>query len=245
MRKFTLTKTVSTHSRPKAAGSSSLFAKASSDCFNTQPPEGGWHCCNSKNRADIRFQHTAARRRLGSGEAAAHQFGMFQHTAARRRLAGHCCYPHPHNLFQHTAARRRLGLKTRMFAGCRSFNTQPPEGGWFGLFNFARALMSFNTQPPEGGWLRSKIAMIWAISFNTQPPEGGWEVVRPYAVAFLVSTHSRPKAAGLPKTVVNDVQTVSTHSRPKAAGPDAAELSAFGFVSTHSRPKAAGFFISV
>ncbi len=33
--------------------------------------------------------------------------------------------------------------------------------------------------------------------FNSQPPEGGWEVNRTVMAAMLVSTHSRPKAAGL------------------------------------------------
>ena len=35
--------TVSTHSRPKAAGYSVCRLKRSAICFNTQPPEGGWH----------------------------------------------------------------------------------------------------------------------------------------------------------------------------------------------------------
>ena len=34
--------TVSTHSRPKAAGSYCLRLHGHSLCFNTQPPEGGW-----------------------------------------------------------------------------------------------------------------------------------------------------------------------------------------------------------
>ena len=32
--------------------------------------------------------------------------------------------------------------------------------------------------------------------FNTQPPEGGWLVARIVLVDGIVSTHSRPKAAG-------------------------------------------------
>ena len=34
----------------------------------------------------------------------------------------------------------------------RSFNTQPPEGGWYPVDPPRIALMCFNTQPPEGGW---------------------------------------------------------------------------------------------
>ena len=59
-------------------------------------------------------------------------------------------------------------------------------------------------------------------------------------VRELVSTHSRPKAAG--KQVSNaEVSTnVSTHSRPKAAGYGTYSENPMFAVSTHSRPKAAG-----
>ena len=77
----------------------------------------------------------------------------FQHTAARRRLVLQLYYDTLGIKFQHTAARRRLGLiKTELYIPPIGFNTQPPEGGWkggyFSLFDHAR----FNTQPPEGGW---------------------------------------------------------------------------------------------
>ena len=56
-----------------------------------------------------------------------------------------------------------------------------------------------------------------------------------------VSTHSRPKAAGI--TLITGVpgSGVSTHSRPKAAGKLFGLLSETLPVSTHSRPKAAGY----
>ena len=76
--------------------------------------------------------------------------------------------------------------------------------------------------------------------FNTQPPEGGWSEQDSGGLLRLVSTHSRPKAAGAASILVLPCSIVSTHSRPKAAG----VLAVFAFspspVSTHSRPKAAG-----
>ena len=76
------------------------------------------------------------------------------------------------------------------------FNTQPPEGGWFGGSSDRAQFFSFNTQPPEGGWVVAALAHfinIWfqhtaarrrlvtvffrssdGTCFNTQPPEGGW-----------------------------------------------------------------------
>ena len=56
-----------------------------------------------------------------------------------------------------------------------------------------------------------------------------------------VSTHSRPKAAGLDVANNTRASLVSTHSRPKAAGAVIGLIAQFGDVSTHSRPKAAGW----
>ena len=78
--------------------------------------------------------------------------------------------------FQHTAARRRL-------ARCPVLAPSP--------------MRCFNTQPPEGGWGVAAIGAIRAYCFNTQPPEGGWCFDARLFTRFEVSTHSRPKAAGI------------------------------------------------
>ena len=100
--------------------------------FNTQPPEGGWQRCPGNDYSQRVSTHSRPKA-AGSDSAGFGQHTRFQHTAARRRLgdAGHHC--------------RRL---------CKSFNTQPPEGGW---------------------------------GLEVSDSEGR-----------LVSTHSRPKAAGCP-----------------------------------------------
>ena len=79
------------------------------------------------------------------------------------------------------------------------FNTQPPEGGWKQETSCLKASNCFNTQPPEGGWRRRDSSDSKTCCFNTQPPEGGWAPRRDTAAGALVSTHSRPKAAGLAK----------------------------------------------
>ena len=57
-------------------------------CFNTQPhPEGGWSQVHVAQTLVFKFQHTAARRRLGLQVLDADKFYKFKHTAARRRLA--------------------------------------------------------------------------------------------------------------------------------------------------------------
>ncbi len=55
-------------------------------------------------------------------------------------------------------------------------------------------------------------------SFNTQPPEGGWTACVIPDDIYSVSTHSRPKAAGVCGWKGQFARFVSTHSRPKAAG---------------------------
>ena len=105
---------VSTHSRPKAAGAPHF-----------------------RSRGLCKFQHTAARRRLGDKDNQEYQHSRFQHTAARRRLrwdadGREVWHVSTHSrpkaagkpiaslteliAFQHTAARRRLfHLSCRVF----------------------------------------------------------------------------------------------------------------------------------
>ena len=120
----------------------------------------------------------------------------------------------------------------------------------------------FNTQPPEGGWKFPVVSLSCTLSFNTQPPEDGWNghVYRQFEKVG-VSTHSRPKTAGLLlerfscgrmfqhtaarrrlviDTMSNGGDLVSTHSRLKAAGCCVRRIVTPPSVSTHSRLKAAG-----
>ena len=121
------------------------------------------------------FQHTAARRRLAAGERAEEQ-GEDVSTHSRPKAAGPSSLTRSTSwTFQHTAARRRLARHRDTNGLDRRFNTQPPEGGWKRLTQDALGRTGFNTQPPEGGW----------VDFR-----------RLFALLGVVSTHSRPKAAG-------------------------------------------------
>ena len=64
--------------------------------------------------------------------------------------------------------------------------------------------------------------------------------MRVWVLLLMVSTHSRPKAAGSTLESEGYKYDVSTHSRPKAAGSSVVRALSLGGVSTHSRPKAAG-----
>ncbi len=168
-------KPVSTHSRPKAAGPDDRPLALAHLGFNTQPPEGGWP----------------------SGDSTISGKRLFQHTAARRRLE---------NLGQAVA-----------LSAC--FNTQPPEGGWVPRRRAQSSMPCFNTQPPEGGWQSLATLSSRNDGFNTQPPEGGWGGSEKEAVSVFVFQHTAARRR-LGSLVLHHSldSVVSTHSRPKAAG---------------------------
>ena len=145
-------KAVSTHSRPKAAGGIPCGRGIFDGRFNTQPPEGGWARMRDRKFCDVRFQHTAARRRLVYSTNIVPVKTCFNTQPpeggwARVRDRKFCDVR-----FQHTAARRRLARgQSPGFQIC-CFNTQPPEGGWDFISQRSSVCRSFNTQPPEGGW---------------------------------------------------------------------------------------------
>ena len=125
-------------------------------------------------------------------------------------------------------------------------------------------LKCFNTQPPEGGWVSGEDAPFAKSMFqHTAARRRLGQTMKRRSWLTIVSTHSRPKAAGRAMLAKPAADKVSTHSRPKAAGLDrcarcylyawfqhtaarrrlASESKYFvpsGIVSTHSRPKAAG-----
>ena len=146
---------VSTHSRLKAAGSPYPTAKHCLMRFNTQPPEGGWTGIACRCRPDFWFQHTAARRRLAS-----------------------------------------VNLN-RSVPPQVSTHSRPKAAGCLVVFDSVH-FRSFNTQPPEGGWGPARIEYRTSHCFNTQSPEGGWGSGILLCFCSDVSTHSRPKAAGPP-----------------------------------------------
>ena len=149
---------VSTHSRPKAAGSLHLHPQL--------PPLVSTH---SRPKAAGKRRRKPGRRKL------------FQHTAARRRLARtNPRHPADHLVSTHSrpkAAGPSHAAKPTLPHG---FNTQPPEGGWFSLtFLFSQLIVSTHSRPKAAGSIGLPCA-VHGKSFNTQPPEGGWRCVAPH-----------------------------------------------------------------
>ena len=148
----------------------------------------------------------------------------------------------------------------------RCFNSQPPEGGWFGLLGLhlrspivsthsrpkaaghppnppsQRPSVSTHSRPKAAGCIEATSSPP-TKSFNSQPPEGGWAFCMSIeSGAMRVSTHSRPKAAGQASAKLTELKKVSTHSRPKAAGCGIAPISA-GIPRFNSQPPEGGWRI--
>ena len=170
----------------------------------------------------VEFQHTAARRRLG-------QYRRVQRVCFRVS----------------THSRPKAAGTMDGYAACEgdvSTHSRPKAAGRY-LENQRQKRNGFNTQPPEGGWTTTRQSLLASnkfqhtaarrrldqqlpadrrdYGFNTQPPEGGWRQQLLLENSPAVSTHSRPKAAGLADNAATVIVGVSTHSRPKAAGPTA------------------------
>ena len=165
-----------------------------------------------------RFQHTAARRRLGTYSHGTHPHQEFQHTAARRRLAEKQEAYWRAFEFQHTAARRRLGSKF----WCRNcplcFNTQPPEGGWKGDFHSSQpSKVSTHSRPKAAGYQHKYIASPEAVSTHSRPKAAGTS--RELKEPFIMFQHTAARRRLVELFCRNiELKRVSTHSRPKAAG---------------------------
>ena len=104
-----------------------------------------------------------------------------------------------------------------------------------------RPFLRFNTQPPEGGWLDvfAGLFLIWVVSTLSRPKAAGGQYLTG-AFPVFVSTLSRPKAAGLSQRG-GRIQSPFQHSAARRRlvyilfAPYI-----FSSVSTLSRPKAAG-----
>ena len=166
---------VSTHSRPKAAGSTKNTGTPSLLCFNTQPPEGGWARSIVARSSDFGFNTQPPEGGWAWEKLDKHKLDMVS-THSRPKAAGPASAysPNRHCGFQHTAARRRLVYVPSAFLRSLTFQHTAARRR---LGGYGFRLTTF-------------------YGFNTQPPEGGWQYASNQSDCEDVSTHSRPKAAG-------------------------------------------------
>ena len=98
--------------------------------FNSQPPEGGW--CISVQAFLVAHGFNSQPPEGGWTQSTEHSDTYFVSTHSRPKAAGKNAYV-------------TTGRTIR-------FNSQPPEGGW-AVFSDGLSLGEcFNSQPPEGGW---------------------------------------------------------------------------------------------
>ena len=126
---------------------------------------------------DKKFQHTAARRRLGQLLPVNFFFCCFNTQPPEGGWANCRAVVDALKAFQHTAARRRLDntlLLVNIYLVV-STHSRPKAAGPCRA-HLPKIAPCFNTQPPEGGWEVPARDEISLRRFNTQPPEGGWRI---------------------------------------------------------------------
>ena len=126
---------VSTHSRPKAAGYIAINRLTHQKGFNTQPPEGGWPS-EIRQQSNVFFVSTHSRpKAAGSQAKSTYIISLFQHTAARRRLGSISDLTSTLTDVSTHSRPKAAGISATSVSRWQSrFNTQPPEGGWSNSF---------------------------------------------------------------------------------------------------------------
>ena len=103
--------------------------------------------------------------------------------------------------------------------------------------------LCLNTQPPEGGWLIAKLTPTNLAQFQHTAARRRLGCNSRYVQrSRIVSTHSRPKAAGVLGGIQGNSLWVSTHSRPKAAGYSKIKIF-FRQLSFNTQPPEGGWVI--
>ena len=183
---------------PEGGWAPDCNARSSSDGFNTQPPEGGWGPACGCWRGFFRFNTQPP------------EGGWHRHTTCAVGRQGFNTQPpeggwEPASFgkiidrqFQHTAARRRLvAVGTCVDTTGNGFNTQPPEGGWLRVSQMPKRLSRFQHTAARRRLGFFCLDFFFDHSFQHTAARRRLEVklFKSHSVV-MVSTHSRPKAAG-------------------------------------------------
>ncbi len=145
--------TVSTHSRPKAAGTGKLrFAVTAAVSTHSRPKAAG---VGGMQKIQSKAVSTHSRPKAAGFSLPVLVLLVSVSTHSRPKAAG----------FE----RGSCG------AGGIGFNTQPPEGGWAAWLCLSCKTCRFNTQPPEGGWGRGGCRPPFdvCVSTHSRPKAAG------------------------------------------------------------------------
>ena len=165
------------------------------------------------------FQLTAARRRLEVRMLCCGRLIWFQLTAARRRLAALATATMQESMVSTHSRPKAAGcIEATSSPPTKSFNSQPPEGGWAFCMSIESGAMRVSThsRPKAAGQASAKLTELKKVSthsrpkaagcgiapisagiprFNSQPPEGGWRICQGIG-AETGSFNSQPPEGG-------------------------------------------------
>ena len=169
-------RSVSTHSRPKAAGRTVIRLLPLGGGFNTQPPEGGWVGRNQHIRGRCGF-NTQPPEGGWINSSSPRFFPEKVSTHSRPKAAG-----------------RESGTSVK---GRSSFNTQPPEGGWLMVLTVNCIYAWFQHTAARRRLENVLISAGTDSGFQHTAARRRLGLISGQNCTFNpVSTHSRPKAAG-------------------------------------------------
>ena len=145
---------------------------------------------------------------------------LFQHAAARRRLAGQLSgTPTSASGFNTQPPEGGWTVTFDSFAQSDVSTRSRPKAAGCGQNKECSLYWRFNTQPPEGGWMRSKQRVQPILAF--QHAAARRRLVKsgkPKAERRAFQHAAARRRLGWAKVVADNQALVSTRSRPKAAG---------------------------
>ena len=168
---------VSTHSRPKAAGTQCRQSVCAYRCFNTQPPEGGWGRCG--------LEH-----------------GVFKvSTHSRPKAAGICANTSTPSTRSFNTQPPEGGWFLLLFFTLYlkvSTHSRPKAAGLRPWCAIGPIAVSTHSRPKAAG-TDHRPSTTGISSFNTQPPEGGWDSLdyRDHTIYWFQHTAARRRLVNL------------------------------------------------
>ena len=230
---------VSTHSRPKAAEIAfNLELKYGSVSTHSRPKAAGYAMYQGAEESRV-FQHTAARRRLPKRTTALHPRLGFNTQPPEGGCPWFKLAMHDDGMFQHTAARRRLSRLLPLTCALAMFQHTAARRRLVNLVVFLTPVICFNTQPPEGGCGEYAVATNWrGVSTHSRPKAAGVCKMSLLTRSSFQHTAARRRLAWLMRRQAAVCLFQHTAARRRLACA-AHYLHVALIVSTHSRPKAA------
>ena len=227
---------------PEGGWNSSQLSGSPMASFNTQPPEGGWILSYSKVQSFGRFNTQPPE---GGWNARAVERTAKRGFNTQPPEGGWMPTENPPVMVDvSTHSRPKAAGFMTSYRACKSVtvstHSRPKAAGTETMNSIPRP-RSFNTQPPEGGWRVCVTENFVMFGFNTQPPEGGWVNLSSDTLLIPVFQHTAARRRLAIAFALRRWSSRFQHTAARRRLDDKTTKSTLGkYVSTHSRPKAAG-----